>query len=48
MNNDTNKRLIPSLIEEVLNHPGQCVDNIFANIWKSLNVNRLIEQSGFN
>ena len=47
MNNDTNKKLFPSLIEEVLNHPGQCVDNIFAGIWKSLNVNRLIEQSGF-
>jgi len=47
MNNDTNRPLIPSLIEEVLNHPGQCVDNIFAGIWKNLKITQLIEQSGF-
>ncbi len=47
MNNDTNKRLFPSLIEDVLSHPGQCVDNIFAGVWKSLNLNRLIQRAGF-
>ena len=47
MNNDTNKLLLPSLIEEVLSHPGQCVDNIFASVWKGLNFNRLIQRAGF-
>ncbi len=47
MNNDTKRHLIPSLIEDVLSHPGQYVDNIFSTVWKSLNVNKLIELSGF-
>jgi len=47
MNNDTSKHLFPSLIEEVLKHPGQCVDNVFANVWKGLNFSRLIQRSGF-
>jgi len=47
LNNDTNKHLIPNLIEGVLSDPGQHVDNIFSAVWKNLNVNKLIEQSGF-
>lgn len=47
MNSDTNKRLFPSLVDDVLSHPGQCVDNIFAQAWKSLNLNKLIQQAGF-
>ncbi len=35
MNNDTKQVLIPSLIEDVLTHPGQCIDNIFSSVWKS-------------
>lgn len=48
MNNDTNKRLFPSLIDEVLSHPGRCVDNVFAGVWKELKLNRLIQRAGFN
>jgi len=47
MNHDTNKRLFPSLIEEVLEHPGRCVDNVFAAAWKSLKFNQLIQDAGF-
>ena len=47
MNHDTNKRLFPSLIEEVLEHPGQCVDNVFAEVWKGLKLNQLIGRVGF-
>lgn len=47
MNHDTNKRLFPSLIEEVLEHPGQCVDNVFAKVWKGLKINQLIYRVGF-
>ena len=36
-----------SLIEEVLEHPGQCVDNIFAEVWKGLKFNQLIHRVGF-
>lgn len=47
MHNDTNKRILPSLIEDMLSHPGQCVDNIFAGVWKGLNLNNLILRAGF-
>ena len=47
MNNGTNKRILPSLIDEVLNHPGQCVDNVLAGVWRGLKLNRLIQQAGF-
>jgi len=47
MNNGTNNGLFPSLIEEVLIHPAQCVDNIFSSVWKNLNVGKLIKRSGF-
>ena len=47
MNHDTNKHLLPSLIDEVLSHPGRCVDNVFAGVWKGLKLNRLIQRAGF-
>ena len=47
MNHDTKKHLLPSLIGEVLSHPGRCVDNIFAGVWKGLKLNRLIQRAGF-
>lgn len=47
MNTATNKPLLPSLIAEVLEHPGQCVDNVFAVVWKELKINGLIKQAGF-
>jgi len=47
MNNDTKPHLFPSLIDDVLKHPGHCVDNVFASVWKRLNFNSLIQRSGF-
>lgn len=47
MNIATNKTLLPSLISEVLAHPAQCVDNVFAVVWKELKLNCLITQAGF-
>lgn len=47
MNNDTKRSLFPSLIDEVLKHPGHCVDNVFASVWKGLNFSRLVQRSGF-
>ena len=47
MNNDTNRRILPSLIEDVVNRPGQCVDNVFASAWKKLGLKTLIQRAGF-
>ncbi len=47
MNNGTNTPALPNLISDVLNHPGQHVDNVFARTWKSLKFNKLIELAGF-
>ena len=47
MNNDTKTHLFPSLINDVLKHPGQCVDNVFASVWNGLSFGRLIQRSGF-
>ncbi len=46
MDNDTNKPILPNLIDDVFNHTGQCVDNIFTKIWKMMKLNKLIEQAG--
>lgn len=40
-NNDTKKCLFPGLIKDVLKHLGQCADNVFAGVWKGLNISRL-------
>lgn len=47
MNNGTGKHLFPSLVDDVLGHPDQYVDNIFAHAWKSLNLSKLVAQAGF-
>jgi len=47
MNNDTKPPLFPSLIDDVLKHPGQCVDNVFAHVWKGLRFSGLTQRSGF-
>lgn len=47
MNNGTDNRIFPSLVDDVLGHPGHYVDNIFAIAWKGLNLNKLIEKAGF-
>ena len=47
MNNAISQRLVPSLVDDVLGHPGRYVDNIFAQAWKSLNLGKLIERAGF-
>jgi len=47
MHNGTNKQKFPSLIEKVLSHSKQCVDNVFAGVWQGLKLNSLIQLSGF-
>jgi len=47
MNNATKRSLFPSLIDDVLKHPEQCVDNVFASVWKRLNFSSFIQRSGF-
>lgn len=47
MNDRTNNPLFPSIVDDVLRHSDHCVDNIFAQAWKGLNLNRLIRQLGF-
>lgn len=48
MNNDTNKIALPSLISEIFNDANQCIDNLFADTWKALNLNTLIKNAGFS
>jgi len=47
MHNDTNKHNFSSLIENVLSHPGQCVDNIFIGVWQGLTVRLMLGHSGW-
>lgn len=46
MDNGTKKTVLPSLVESVVNDPGECVDNIFAKIWKCMHLNMLIQRAG--
>lgn len=48
MNNDTNKSALPSLISDVLTDQYQCIDNLFANTWKTLRLNTLLRSAGFS
>ena len=47
MDNVTSHRSIPSLVNDVLDHPAHCIDNIFTAAWKGLNLGKIIEKSGF-
>lgn len=47
MNNATEPSSIPSLVGDLLTDPCTRPDNLMANLWKSLNYGRLIQQAGF-
>ena len=48
MNNGTNKSALPSLIGTVLSDQRHCIDNVFANTWKTLRFNTLLSSAGFS
>jgi hypothetical protein len=47
MNNDTKKSALPSLIGGVLADPQHYIDNLFADTWKALRFNTLLNTAGF-
>ena len=47
MNNDTKKTALPSLIGGVLTDPQHYIDNLFADTWKALRLNTLLNKAGF-
>lgn len=47
MNNDTNKSALPSLIGGVLTDQQHYIDNLFADTWKTLRFNTLLNTAGF-
>jgi hypothetical protein len=48
MNNDTNKNVLPTLISDVITDDKHYIDNLFADIWKKLGLNKLIKAAGFS
>ena len=47
MNHDTSHHRLPSLVAHVLNDGNHYIDNLFANAWTSLHLNRRLEAAGF-
>ena len=47
MNNDTNRSALPSLIGGVLASQQHYIDNLFADTWKTLRFNALLNAAGF-
>lgn len=47
MNNATKKNSLPSLISDVLTDEKHYIDNVFADTWKKLALNKLIKSAGF-
>ena len=47
MNNATNNSALPSLIGGVLTDQKHYIDNLFADTWKRLGVNKLLQTAGF-
>lgn len=47
MNNDTNRSALPSQIGEVLADQRHYIDNLFADTWKALRFNTLLNAAGF-
>lgn len=48
MHNDTNKNALPSIIGGVLADQKHYIDNVFADTWKALRFNTLLNTSGFS
>jgi hypothetical protein len=47
MNNDTNQLKLPSLVDGFIANSKQCIDNVFADNWKTLKISKYLYQSGF-
>ena len=47
MNHGTTRPPLPSPVGHVLTDGGHYIDNLFANAWKTLNLNRRLESAGF-
>lgn len=48
MNNATNKSALPTLISDVIADDKHYIDNVFADTWKNLGLNKLIKAAGFS
>ena len=47
MNHHTSRHPLPSLVGHVLTDTTHYIDNLFASAWKSLNLNRRLQDAGF-
>ena len=47
MKRNTTKPDLPALTEDILTDPQVCTDNMFADMWKSLKMNTLLNKAGF-
>jgi hypothetical protein len=47
MKRNTTKPDLPTLWEDILTDPQICADNMFADMWKSLKMNTLLNKAGF-
>jgi len=47
MKRNTTKSDLPALTEDILTDPQVCADNMFADMWKSLKMNTLLNKAGF-
>jgi SRSO17 transposase len=47
MNTATNSSQLPFSVQNPLNSKSNCIDNLFADAWKSLKINQKIQQLGF-
>jgi len=46
MNNATKQDLLPPIVDDFLNDPATCIDNVFADGLKRLSVNTMIAKAG--
>ena len=47
MNHHTSRHPLPSLVGHLLTDTTHYIDNLFASAWKSLNLNRRLQDAGF-
>ena len=48
MNNAINKNVLPTLISDVIADDKNYMDNVFADTWKKLGLNKLVKAAGFS
>lgn len=47
MNNDTKNSALPELVENVIKNKNHYIDNLFADTWKALKLNKCLNRAGF-